>query len=67
VLVVIDGIDHPVPAKVIDLSADLEAPLQFAVATADLDDTALPADDGRVGSAVKIRLANPPPVATAAP
>jgi hypothetical protein len=31
VLVTLDGVDQPLPAKVIDLSADLEAPLQFAV------------------------------------
>ncbi|MBP8811408.1 MAG: efflux RND transporter periplasmic adaptor subunit [Kofleriaceae bacterium] len=60
VLVELDGVAQPVPAKVIDLSADLEAPLQFAVATADLDDRGLPADDGRVGAVAKVRLATPP-------
>ncbi len=61
VLVTLDGVDHPLPAKVIDLSAELEAPLQFAVATADIDDTGLPPDDGRVGATARIRLATAAP------
>lgn len=66
ILVELDGVAQPIAAKVIDLSADLEAPLQFAVATADIDDRGLPPDDGRVGAVARIRLANPP-VAVAAP
>ncbi|MBK9030333.1 MAG: HlyD family secretion protein [Myxococcales bacterium] len=65
VLVTMDGVDHPLPAKVIDLSADLEAPLQFAVGTADIDDAGLPPDDGRVGATAKIRLAAPAPAPVA--
>lgn len=60
--VTFDGAGEPLRAKVIDLSADLEAPLQFAVATADIDDARLPPDDGRVGAAAEVRLA---PVAVA--
>ena len=56
--VTIDGVDQPLRAKVIDLSGDLEAPLQFAVATADIDDRDLPPDDGRVGAAASVRLAS---------
>ena len=63
VLVTMDGVDHPLAARVIDLSADLEAPLQFAVATADIDDAGLPQDDGRVGATAKIQLAAAPAVA----
>ena len=54
--VTIEGYDQPLRAKVIDLSGDLEAPLQFAVGTADIDDTGLSPDDGRVGAAAKVRL-----------
>ncbi|MEZ4359630.1 MAG: HlyD family efflux transporter periplasmic adaptor subunit [Kofleriaceae bacterium] len=53
------------PAPVVEISADLEPPLQFAIATADL------VDDGRsaiarVGAEVRVRLAvSAQPVATA--
>ncbi|MEZ4399378.1 MAG: HlyD family efflux transporter periplasmic adaptor subunit [Kofleriaceae bacterium] len=67
VLVSIDGVSQKLPATVIELSAELEAPLQFAAATADIDDTKLAADDGRVGAAAKVQLATPAPATPAAP
>lgn len=65
VLVTLDGVDHPLRARVIDLSADLEAPLQFAVGVADIDDAGLPPDDGRVGATATVRRATPAPTGPA--
>lgn len=66
VVVTLDGVERPLRARVIDLSADLEAPLQFAVGVADIDDAGLSPDDGRVGATARIRLAGTPAIASAA-
>lgn len=65
VVVTLDGVERPLRATVIDLSADLEAPLQFAVGVADIDDAGLSPDDGRVGASASVRLAAAPARASA--
>jgi multidrug efflux pump subunit AcrA (membrane-fusion protein) len=57
--VLVDGV--VLRAPVVEISADLEPPLQFAIATADLADDAT-AQTARVGAEVRVRFAKAAPM-----
>ncbi|MGE0401623.1 MAG: efflux RND transporter periplasmic adaptor subunit [Kofleriaceae bacterium] len=52
----IEGEQRPVLATIIDISSELEPPLNFVIVTADLDDTKLAPDQIKVASSGRVSL-----------